>query len=100
MSIEYIGTNLMIIDLLMKGLPPKIFIDHGERMSIIDKSLLINMIFKHVYTHAYSYLAHMIMALINLIKIVLCLFVIHIIVEFNSVLVRQQKKLMCKVLLN
>ena len=39
-SIEYIGIDMMIADSLTKGLPPKIFIGHVERMGIIDKSLL------------------------------------------------------------
>ncbi|KAK9089019.1 hypothetical protein Scep_028101 [Stephania cephalantha] len=39
-SIEHIGTDLMIADPLTKGLPPKTFIGHVERMGIIDKSLL------------------------------------------------------------
>ncbi|KAK9169245.1 hypothetical protein Syun_001385 [Stephania yunnanensis] len=39
-SIEHIGTDLMIADPLTKGLPPKTFIGHVERIGIIDKSLL------------------------------------------------------------
>ena len=39
-SIDHIGTDMMIADSLTKGLPPKIFIGHVERMGIIDKSLL------------------------------------------------------------
>ena len=39
-SIEHIGTDLMIADPLTKGLPPKIFVGHVKRMGIIDKSLL------------------------------------------------------------
>ena len=39
-SIEHIGTYMMIADPLTKGLLPKIFIAHIERMDIIDKSLL------------------------------------------------------------
>ena len=39
-SIEHIGTDMMIADSLTKGLLPKIFIGHVERMGIIDKSLL------------------------------------------------------------
>ena len=39
-SIEHIGTDLMIADPLTKGLPPKTFIGHVERMGIIDKTLL------------------------------------------------------------
>ena len=38
--IEHIGTNLMIVDPLTKGLPPKTFVDHVERMDIMDKFLL------------------------------------------------------------
>ena len=38
--IEHIGTNLMIADPLTKGLPPKIFVGHVERMGVVDKSLL------------------------------------------------------------
>ena len=37
-SIEHISTNLMITDPLTKGLPPKAFIGHVERMDIIKKS--------------------------------------------------------------
>ncbi|RDX71088.1 hypothetical protein CR513_49601, partial [Mucuna pruriens] len=40
-SIKHISTNLMIANLLTKGLPPKTFIDHVRRMSIMDKSLLM-----------------------------------------------------------
>ena len=40
-SIEHIGTDLMIADPLTKGLPPKTFIGHVERMGIMDKSLLV-----------------------------------------------------------
>ncbi|GAA0170757.1 transmembrane signal receptor [Lithospermum erythrorhizon] len=36
-SIEHISTRLMIADLLTKGLPPKTFNDHVERMGIIEK---------------------------------------------------------------
>lgn len=39
-SIEHIGTKLMIVDPLTKGLPPKTFIGHVERMGVMDKSLL------------------------------------------------------------
>ena len=39
-SIEHIGTELMIADPLTKGLPPKTFNGHVIRMGIIDKSLL------------------------------------------------------------
>jgi len=38
--IEHIGTNLMITDSLTKGLPPKAFIGHVERMGVMDKSLV------------------------------------------------------------
>jgi len=38
--IEHIGTDLMIADPLTKGLPPKTFIGHVERMGVMDKSLL------------------------------------------------------------
>ena len=40
LPIEHIGIDLMIADPLTKGLPPKVFIGHIERMGIIDKSLL------------------------------------------------------------
>ena len=33
-SIEYISTNFMIADPMTKGLPPKIFNEHVERMGI------------------------------------------------------------------
>ena len=36
--IEHIGTKEMIADPLTKGLPPKVFIGHIERMGIEDKS--------------------------------------------------------------
>ena len=35
-SIEHISTNLMVADLLTKGLPPKTFKEHIERMCIIE----------------------------------------------------------------
>ena len=38
--IEHISINLMIAKPLTKGLPPKIFIGHVERMGVMDKSLL------------------------------------------------------------
>lgn len=34
-SIEHISTKLMVADLLTKGLPPKAFTEHVERMGII-----------------------------------------------------------------
>ena len=34
-SIEHISTNLMIVDPLTKGSPPKTFIEHVESMGII-----------------------------------------------------------------
>ena len=37
-SIEHIGTKLMIADPLTKGLPPKTFTGHIERMGILDRS--------------------------------------------------------------
>jgi hypothetical protein len=39
-SIEHIGTELMVADPLTKSLPPKTFNEHDVRMGIIDKSLL------------------------------------------------------------
>nr|ABW74556.1 copia-like pol polyprotein [Boechera divaricarpa] len=39
-SFEHIRTDMMIADPLTKGLPPKTFIGHVERMGIIDKALL------------------------------------------------------------
>lgn len=39
-SIEHIGTDMMIADPLTKGLPPKTFSGHAVEMGIIDKSLL------------------------------------------------------------
>ena len=39
-SIEHIGTNMMIADPLTKELPPRIFIGHVKSMGFIDKSLL------------------------------------------------------------
>ena len=37
-SVEHIGTELMIADPLTKGLPPKTFTGHVERMGILDRS--------------------------------------------------------------
>lgn len=39
-SFEHIRTDMMIADPLTKGLPPKAFNGHVERMGIIDKALL------------------------------------------------------------
>ena len=39
-SIKHIGTELMIVDPLTKGLPPKTFSGHVNRMGITAKSLL------------------------------------------------------------
>ena len=39
-SIEHIGTDMMIADPLTKGLPPKTFSGHVVEMGIIEKSLL------------------------------------------------------------
>ncbi|KAG7564986.1 Integrase catalytic core [Arabidopsis suecica] len=39
-SFEHIRTDMMVADPLTKGLPPKAFIGHVERMGIIDKALL------------------------------------------------------------
>ena len=36
-SIEHISTNLMVADPLTKGLPPKTFYEHVERMGIIGR---------------------------------------------------------------
>ena len=36
-SIEHVSTNLMAADPLTKGLPPKIFYEHVERMGIIGR---------------------------------------------------------------
>ena len=33
-SIEHIGTNSMLADLLMKGLPPKVFHEHTTHMGV------------------------------------------------------------------
>ncbi|KAF1884516.1 hypothetical protein Lal_00028394 [Lupinus albus] len=41
MSIEHIGTDLMVADPLTKGLSPKVYIGHVERMGVTDKSLLM-----------------------------------------------------------
>ena len=38
-SIEHISTNLMIVDPLTKGLPPKTFIGHVERMGIMSNKI-------------------------------------------------------------
>lgn len=37
-TIEHISTKLMIADPLTKGLPPKIFFEHVERMSLINNN--------------------------------------------------------------
>ncbi|KAF3656674.1 hypothetical protein FXO37_15359 [Capsicum annuum] len=37
-SIEHISTKLMIVDPLTKGLSPKIFVEHVEKMGIIDSN--------------------------------------------------------------
>ena len=39
-SFEHIRTDMMVADPLTKGLPPKAFNGHVERMGIIDKALL------------------------------------------------------------
>ena len=39
-SIEHCSTNLMIVDPLTKGLPPKVFHEHVTRMGIIDDDML------------------------------------------------------------
>ena len=36
LSIEHIGTNFMVTDLLTKGLPPKKFHEHTARISVIS----------------------------------------------------------------
>ena len=38
-SIEHIYTNLMIVDPLTKGLPPKTFTSHVERMGLMSNDL-------------------------------------------------------------
>ena len=38
-SIEHISTNLMIADPLTKGLPPKTFTGHVERMGLMSNYL-------------------------------------------------------------
>ena len=38
-SIEHISTNLMIVDPLTKGLSPKTFIGHVERMGLKSNDL-------------------------------------------------------------
>ena len=38
-SIEHISTNLMIYDPLTKGLSPKTFTDHVERMGLMSNDL-------------------------------------------------------------
>ncbi|KAK9749378.1 hypothetical protein RND81_02G122000 [Saponaria officinalis] len=40
-SFEHIRTDMMIADPLTKGLPPKAFIGHVERMSVLEKVLLL-----------------------------------------------------------
>ena len=37
-SIKHISTNIMVANLLTKGLPSKAFIGHVERMGIIEKT--------------------------------------------------------------
>ena len=36
MSIEHIGTNSMVADLLTRGLPPKVFHEHIAHMGVIS----------------------------------------------------------------
>ena len=38
-SVEHISTNLMIVDPLTKGLPPKTFTGHVERMGLMSNDL-------------------------------------------------------------
>ena len=38
-SIEHINTNLIIVDPLTKGLPPKTFTSHVERMGLMSNDL-------------------------------------------------------------
>ena len=35
-AIEHLGTNSMIVDLLTKGLPPKIFHEHVAHMGVLQ----------------------------------------------------------------
>ena len=49
-SIEHIRIDMMIANPLTKGLLPKLFIGHVERMDIIDKSL-VNIISRYVYIY-------------------------------------------------
>ena len=37
-TIEHISTKLMIVDPLMKELPPKTFVEHVERMGLINSN--------------------------------------------------------------
>ena len=37
-TIEHISIKLMIVDPLMKELPPKTFVEHVERMGLINSS--------------------------------------------------------------
>lgn len=39
-SFKHIGKDLMIVDLLTKGLPSKTFVSHVEKMGIMKKLLL------------------------------------------------------------
>ena len=55
-SIEHIWLDMMIANPLTKGLLPKIFIGHVERMRIIDKSLLA--LYLHMYIYQFGCLAH------------------------------------------
>jgi len=51
--IEHIGTDLMIADPLTKGLPPKSFIGHVERMGVMDKSCYeCNLVYIHYCNNA------------------------------------------------
>ena len=55
-SIEHVGTYMMIVDPLTKWLSPKKFISHVERMSIIDKSLLA--LYPDMNIYKFGCLAH------------------------------------------
>ena len=42
LSIEHIGTNSMIVDLLTQGLPPKVFHEHTAYMGVVS---IVDMLF-------------------------------------------------------
>jgi len=75
---------MMIADPLTKRLLPKNIIGHVERMGIIEKSLLVR--YSNMYIYTLSYLARIVVTLMNSIKVVFCIIVIHIKAACSNVL--------------